>query len=135
MKLCRGLMDAKDAVVEFEYDGVIPSAVFSSLSDPPAHPIFVEAVDSYGNVSRAFFVLSEISPYHIATLEGHTGLVTSVSFSPSGKILASGAEDGTIRLWNIATRENIATLRHTGSVYSVVFSSDGTNTRFSRRGI
>ncbi len=126
VKLCRGLLDAKDAVVEFEYDGVIPSAVSSSLSDPPAHPIFVEAVDSYGNVSREFFVLSEISPYHIATLEGHTGFVTSVSFSPSGKILASGAWDNTVRLWNIATRENIATLRHTGSVYSVAFSPDGT---------
>ena len=90
VKLCRGLLDAKDAVVEFEYDGVIPSAVFSSLSDPPAHPIFVEAVDSYGNVSKAFFALSEISPYHIATLEGHTGFVTSVSFSPSGKYLPQG---------------------------------------------
>ncbi len=126
VKLCRGLMDAKDAVVEFDYDGVIPSAVFSSLSEPPVHPIFVEAVDSYGNVSQAFFVLSEISPYHIATLEGHTGFVTSVSFSPSGKILASGAEDYTVRLWDVETRENTATLRHTGPVYSVSFSSDGT---------
>ena len=126
VKSCRGLMDAKDAVVEFEYDGVIPSAVFSSLSDPPVHPIFVEAVDSGGNVSRASFVLSEISPYHIGTLVDHTGFVTSVSFSSDGTTLASGAEDYTIKLWDIATRENIATLRHTGPVYSVSFSPDGT---------
>ena len=126
VKLCRGLLDAKDAVVEFDYDGVIPSSVLSSLSEPLVHLILVEAVDSYGNVSQAFFVLSEISPYHIATLEGHTDLVSSVSFSPSGKILASGATDYTVRLWDVETRENTATLRHTGPVYSVSFSPDGT---------
>ncbi|MDE2722225.1 MAG: hypothetical protein OXI59_02485, partial [Gemmatimonadota bacterium] len=62
---------------------------------------------------------------NIATLR-HTDLVSSVSFSPSGKILASGAWDNTVRLWNIATRANITTLRHTGQVHSVMFSPDGT---------
>ncbi len=128
VKSCRGLMGAKDAVVEFEYDGVIPSAVFSSLSDPPVHPIFVEAVDSGGNVSRASFVLSEISPYHIGTLVDHTGLVTSVSFSSDGTTLASagGVYDGTVRLWDVGTKENIATFKgHTDLVASVSFSPSG----------
>ena len=126
VKVCRGLSGERDAIIEFDYDGVIPSSVFSSLSEPLVHLILVGAVDSYGNVSQAFFELSEISPYHIATLEGHTDLVSSVSFSPSGKILASGATDYTVRLWDVETRENTATLRHTGPVYSVSFSPDGT---------
>ncbi|MDE2722224.1 MAG: M12 family metallo-peptidase, partial [Gemmatimonadota bacterium] len=46
VKLCRGLLDAKDAVVEFDYDGVIPSSVLSNLSEPLVHLILVEAVDS-----------------------------------------------------------------------------------------
>ena len=36
----------------------------------------------------------------LALLTGHTGIVTSVAFSPDGETLASGSWDYTIRLWN-----------------------------------
>ena len=34
-------------------------------------------------------------------LHGHKGLVTSVTFSPVGGWLASGSEDGTVRVWQV----------------------------------
>ncbi|HAJ63948.1 MAG TPA: hypothetical protein DCP31_35825 [Cyanobacteria bacterium UBA8543] len=34
------------------------------------------------------------------TLKGHSGSVTSISFSPNGKTIASASSDGTIILWN-----------------------------------
>jgi WD40 repeat protein len=56
-----------------------------------------------------------------------TPTVYSVAFSPGGKTLASGSQDGTVRLWNVAAhRETGGPLTgHTGQVGSVAFSPDG----------
>ncbi|WP_044210258.1 WD40 domain-containing protein [Coleofasciculus chthonoplastes] len=68
--------------------------------------------------------VNKLKPYN--SLEEHDSSVNSVSFSPDGKILASGSEDKTIKLWNLETGEAIATLdEHDSSVISVSFSPDG----------
>jgi WD40 repeat protein len=35
------------------------------------------------------------------TLEGHSGSVNSVFFSPDGQKLASGSNDNTIKIWDL----------------------------------
>ncbi len=126
VKTCRGLAGERDTAVEFEYDGDIPSATFTSLFDPVVHPIRFYAVDTKGNVGEASFILAQISPYDIATLSGHTDRITSMAFSPDGTTLASGSEDHTVKLWDVETRKQIATLSgHTNRVASVAFSSNG----------
>ncbi len=37
----------------------------------------------------------------LATLVGHTGWVSSVTFSPDGRFLVTGSKDGTVRLWGV----------------------------------
>ena len=124
LQMCRRLTGEKDVIVEFEYDGGLGLEGFMGLSSAVTHGIRVGIVDTDGNVSNTFFTLVEISPYHIATLEGHTDRVLSVSFSLDGT-LASGSWDNAVKLWDVATRQNIATLWHTRRVKSVSFSPDG----------
>ena len=57
VKECRELGGKRNTTVKFDYNGVIPSNRSTSLSNPLAHPIRVEAVDMNGNMSRTNFVL------------------------------------------------------------------------------
>jgi len=78
--------------------------------------------------SQAKIILLEVPYLEKNTLQGHQSGVTSVSFSPDGKTLASssGIGDGTIKLWNVADGREIRSLNgHQSSVISVSFSPDG----------
>ncbi|MFH1885181.1 MAG: hypothetical protein ABIM40_00665, partial [Pseudomonadota bacterium] len=59
------------------------------------------------------------------TLEGHKGVVLSAAVTPGGKWVATGSEDGTVRIWQVETGNCLAVLKgHTGPVRSVAFSPD-----------
>ena len=60
------------------------------------------------------------------SLQGHTGKILCVSFSPKCDFIASGSEDCMIMLWNPTTGNCIAVLEgHSNYVRSIVFSPVG----------
>jgi WD40 repeat protein len=67
------------------------------------------------------------------TFRGHTAVVGGVAFSPDGHSLASGSADGTVKLWDVASQHEIASLPVAGGDWiggvptggPVAFSPDG----------
>jgi WD40 repeat protein len=62
-----------------------------------------------------------------ATFEGHTGAVRGLAISPDGKTIASGDNDNTIRIWDMASGKQLAVLKKAAvyGVDSLAFSPDG----------
>ena len=70
-------------------------------------------------------LVPKVTLQRVATLRGHIYNVCSVAFSPDGRYLASGSEDCTVKVWEVGSWQEIATLNHAGGVLSVSFSPDG----------
>jgi WD40 repeat protein len=71
-------------------------------------------------VTLANFLLSK-------TLRGHDGAVRSAAFSRDGRLVVTGSDDGTARIWDTASGRTLRTLRgHEGPVTSAAFSPSGT---------
>ncbi len=65
------------------------------------------------------------NPIVSQTLTAHNDSVKSIAFSRDGKMLASGSADDTIKLWNLATNQDVATLTgHSSTDYTIAFSPD-----------
>lgn len=82
------------------------------------------------DLPKTFVALNAIANAHnapklTATFEG-TSPMASVSWAPSGKMLAAGSDDGTVNVWNTDTGETIAKLEeHKGPVWKVDWNPGG----------
>jgi WD40 repeat protein len=89
------------------------------------HPMFAGQVamgDSNGNICLWDFAASSASP---TVLRGHQGLILSLAYSPSGRWLASGSHDRTIRIWDTLTGESVQTLQgHSDHIAQLVFLTE-----------
>lgn len=58
---------------------------------------------SFVQVAGADVRLYEAQTWKLnATLAGHDGRVNSIAFSSEGRLLASGGQDRTLKLWDVA---------------------------------
>ncbi|KAG1083758.1 hypothetical protein G6F42_022082 [Rhizopus arrhizus] len=82
--------------------------------------------------NQATYIYDTLNATRVAVLQdanaGRDGdlYIRSVSFSPDGKYLATGAEDKQIRIWDIAKKRIRGILSgHEQDIYSLEFSRDG----------
>ena len=62
----------------------------------------------------------------LLTYEGHSGKGYAVAWSPDGRRIASGSDDGTVQVWDAFTGQRLLTYRgQRAPVYAVAWSPDG----------
>lgn len=66
------------------------------------------------------------SQQDLPPLRGHKGIVSCVAFHPTGRFIATGSWDGTVRFWDPGTGSEVAAFQWpVGSVFSLAFAPDG----------
>ena len=89
---------------------------------------------AFGNANR-ISICELPSLTAVRTLRAHRELVYCLSFSHDGKILATASWDGTVKLWQVATGQELFTIpSFSGVVWSVAFSPDDRTLAFGAGG-
>jgi WD40 repeat protein len=88
------------------------------------------AVGTHGTVGvqdrAGTLTLWDAAGKRVATLAGNAGEVAILAFSPDGTRLAAGGSDGTVRVWDVGKRAEVAAIDHNGHrVTGLVFTPDG----------
>jgi WD40 repeat protein len=114
------LWDAATGKITKEFETV---ATYLALA--PNGKVMAVRGPAKGNV-LSVTLLDANTGKEIAALIGHRQRINAIAFSPDSKILATGASDNTIKLWDVAKHTELATLKgHTLNVVGVAFSPDG----------
>jgi WD40 repeat protein len=81
---------------------------------------------SVEKTTEAREAIAHAFPEELAILQGHSGAIATVAFSPFGQRVVTASADRTARIWNAASGQSIAELEgHCAEVVSAAFSPDG----------
>ena len=105
-------VESYDSPISFSPDTRLIAFTCSSTTTDEAESIIVWDIES---------------GQQIACLSAHTYWVTTLCFSPCGKFLASGGEDGTVYVWDVSTWQQVQSYTDFGDVYRIIpsYSPEG----------
>jgi WD40 repeat protein len=102
------------------------------LSDPVFSPdgkrlvAVLHTPEGRDRIKRMIVLWDAASGREIRRLPGHNGIgIPSLSYSPDGKRLISGAVDGSVIVWNTETGEKVWTITMPKEIYDPTYSPDG----------
>jgi RNA polymerase sigma factor (sigma-70 family) len=102
------------------------SGWFTSVAFSPDGKTLLIGGNRFNGTWQGFYLWDARTARELRQFKGHTHNVKSVAFSPDGKLVASGAEDRSVRLWDPATGKEVRRLTgHQHWVETVAFSADG----------
>lgn len=75
------------------------------------------------NIDLLVHVWETTKPYRkLFTLDGHFATITHLEYSPDGRRIVTGADDGRVILWNAETGEKIKIISHKNEIKCVAFN-------------
>ncbi len=120
---------AATVVLVLGISGLGAGIALSGALAPPNHPLPPFSAAKKGKEAVPLPPPGGMEARLQKSLTGHTGPVLCLAFGSAGRsraVLASGAADGTIRLWDVAAGKEKLVLRgHTGPVRSLACSQNG----------
>jgi len=102
-----------DGPLVFSQNGYMFATVLNdpNRKDPELMGIMVDNEQQPTEDNRFFILLWEVPDGKLHfILKGHTDNINALAFTPNGHMLASGSDDGTIRLWDASTGTEMLSL-------------------------
>jgi WD40 repeat protein/serine/threonine protein kinase len=113
-----------EEIMRLDGSGNLTSVAFS----PDGKQLAVGEFIGVGTTKPATVVLKLWdlnSPKSPRSLQGHTGLITTLVFSRNGKDLASASLDHTVKIWDVAGMKEKSVLHEEAGVLTVAISPNG----------
>lgn len=104
-----------DAVLRIEKSGKLVARIQRDFSNGYSHRAYGFSPDGETIISggsNGYLAAYDLQGRARGAYVGHEGDIWAVAISPDGRLLATGAHDQTLRIWNLVTRELIVTLFH-----------------------
>ncbi|MDE0087126.1 MAG: sigma-70 family RNA polymerase sigma factor, partial [Candidatus Poribacteria bacterium] len=114
-------VDVKDVKEKFDSPSILPH-VYALTQDKVATGDNNGQIEIWNTVSG-----KKVSPPNGHVDKNYKYFVTTLAFSPDGRLLASGSNDTTVRLWHTNTGKEVTKLsnHHTSWITTLAFSAGG----------